>query len=195
MDSEGYLPVSLIASFNRVQALTSDINFIVQSVQDSDVVETTPSLKVRSYLPNGFITISLQSFLIVLQFRSKTDPTKWPITVDEDDMEETGNVKELSRSLPEKNLNPNVPEFVPSFSQTHKADDEDGTDGDDEAEDSFKVDVSRKKKNHKNNGEVDSEALRQSLTDLIATNKNAGSSSASKDQKREDDWVEVSLLF
>ena len=39
MDKEGYLPVSLIASFNRVQALTQDITFIVQSVKDSEVVE------------------------------------------------------------------------------------------------------------------------------------------------------------
>ena len=46
MDPEGYLPVSLIASFNRVQALTTDIAFIVQSVENSDVVETKNGLKV-----------------------------------------------------------------------------------------------------------------------------------------------------
>ena len=39
MDSEGYLPVSLIASFNRVQALTGDITFIVQAVQHSQIVD------------------------------------------------------------------------------------------------------------------------------------------------------------
>merc|ERR1719369_572718 len=60
MDPEGYLPVSLIASFNRVQALTTDIAFIVQSVENSDVVETKNGLK----------------------FRSKIDPTKWPVVVD-----------------------------------------------------------------------------------------------------------------
>ena len=47
MDSDGYLPVSLIASFNRVQALTTDITFIVQAVENSDVVETKNGVKVR----------------------------------------------------------------------------------------------------------------------------------------------------
>ena len=46
MDKEGYLPVSLIASFNRVQALTQDITFIVQSVKDSEVVEVKDGIKV-----------------------------------------------------------------------------------------------------------------------------------------------------
>ena len=30
MDSEGYLPVTLVASFNRVRSLTNDVTFIVQ---------------------------------------------------------------------------------------------------------------------------------------------------------------------
>ena len=48
MDKEGYLPVSLIASFNRVQALTQDITFIVQSVKDSEVVEVKDGIKVST---------------------------------------------------------------------------------------------------------------------------------------------------
>lgn len=50
MDAEGYLPVSLIASFNRVQALTQDITFIVQSVKDSEVVEVKDGIKVSQEL-------------------------------------------------------------------------------------------------------------------------------------------------
>ena len=46
MDADGYLPVSLIASFRRVQALTTDITFIVQAVENSDVVETKNGIKV-----------------------------------------------------------------------------------------------------------------------------------------------------
>lgn len=30
MDAQGFLPISLIASFHRVQALTMDINIIVE---------------------------------------------------------------------------------------------------------------------------------------------------------------------
>ena len=48
MDGEGYLPVSLIASFNRVKALTQDITFIVQSVKDSEVVEVKDGTKVST---------------------------------------------------------------------------------------------------------------------------------------------------
>lgn len=39
MDPEGYLPLSLIASFHRVQALTHDIRLIIESLRDSDRVE------------------------------------------------------------------------------------------------------------------------------------------------------------
>ena len=30
MDAEGWIPISLIASFHRVQALTQDVNLIIQ---------------------------------------------------------------------------------------------------------------------------------------------------------------------
>ncbi|XP_073398226.1 la-related protein 1-like [Dendrobates tinctorius] len=39
MDSEGFLPIGLIASFHRVQALTTDIGLIVKALRDSKVVE------------------------------------------------------------------------------------------------------------------------------------------------------------
>ncbi len=46
MDSSGYLPVSLVASFNRVQALTQDVAFVVQAVKESAVVEVKDGIKV-----------------------------------------------------------------------------------------------------------------------------------------------------
>ena len=90
MTPEGYLPISLVASFNRVQQLTQDITFIVNSVEDSEIVEVMEGLMIRS----------------------KMDPESWP--------------------LKPTDLNPNVPEFVP----TEAPEDEDtaGTDGDDESE-------------------------------------------------------------
>ncbi|XP_014680787.1 PREDICTED: la-related protein 1B-like [Priapulus caudatus] len=58
MDSEGYLPVSLIGSFHRVQALTQDVKFIIEALKDSTEVEVnTDATKVRS----------------------KENPCRWPI--------------------------------------------------------------------------------------------------------------------
>jgi la-related protein 1 len=39
MDNEGYLPVKLIASFHRVQALTTDLNLVTAAIRDSEVLE------------------------------------------------------------------------------------------------------------------------------------------------------------
>jgi len=94
MSSDGYLPVSLIASFNRVQQLSQDITFIVASVENSEVVECKDGLLIRP----------------------KDNPETWPLKATD--------------------LNPEVPEFVP----TTIAEEEDtaGTDGDDESEEDDK---------------------------------------------------------
>ncbi|KAG8280952.1 La ribonucleoprotein domain member 1B [Homalodisca vitripennis] len=58
MDAEGYLPVTLIASFHRVRALTMDINKVLQAIQASKELQLSPdNFKVRTV----------------------NDPTKWPI--------------------------------------------------------------------------------------------------------------------
>nr|XP_021328864.1 la-related protein 1B isoform X5 [Danio rerio] len=56
MDSKGFLPISLIASFHRVQALTTDINLIKEALKNSEVVE-----------------------LVDEQIRRKEEPEQWPI--------------------------------------------------------------------------------------------------------------------
>ncbi|TSU37069.1 La-related protein 1B [Bagarius yarrelli] len=56
MDSQGFLPISLIAGFRRIQALTTDISLIVEAVKSSDVVE-----------------------LVDERIRRKDDPERWPI--------------------------------------------------------------------------------------------------------------------
>ena len=89
MTNDGYLPISLVASFNRVQQLTQDITFIVESVVTSDIVEVKDGLMIRPIV----------------------DPESWP--------------------LKPTDLNPNVPEFVPT---TADGEDTEGTDGDDESE-------------------------------------------------------------
>ncbi|KAK1793356.1 hypothetical protein P4O66_011424, partial [Electrophorus voltai] len=56
MDTEGFLPISLIAGFRRVQALTTDLSLIMEAVKNSDVVE-----------------------LVDQKIRRKDDPEQWPI--------------------------------------------------------------------------------------------------------------------
>lgn len=61
MDAEGYIPVTLIASFHRVQALTSDLALVIGAVQESELLE----------IVNGF------------KVRRTVEPLKWPITENE----------------------------------------------------------------------------------------------------------------
>ncbi|XP_047013792.1 la-related protein 1B isoform X3 [Ictalurus punctatus] len=56
MDAKGFLPISLIAGFRRIQALTTDVSLIMEAVKSSDVVE-----------------------LVDEQIRRKDDPEHWPI--------------------------------------------------------------------------------------------------------------------
>merc|ERR1719187_1608908 len=94
MDSDGFLPVSLIASFNRVQQLSQDITFIVASVEQSDIVECKDGILIRP----------------------KDDPESWPLKATD--------------------LNPEVPEFIPTT--IVEEEDTAGTDGDDESEEEDK---------------------------------------------------------
>ncbi|XP_064481345.1 la-related protein 1B-like isoform X2 [Ornithodoros turicata] len=48
MDAQGYLPVSLIASFHRVQALTQDVSLVIQSIKESTVLEIQEDVRVRT---------------------------------------------------------------------------------------------------------------------------------------------------
>jgi la-related protein 1 len=48
MDPGGYLPVTLIASFHRVQALTHDFAMVIAAIKDSDILELFEGVKVCS---------------------------------------------------------------------------------------------------------------------------------------------------
>lgn len=50
MDAEGYLPVTLIASFHRVRALTTDINKVIAAIQASKKLQLVENFKVGSHL-------------------------------------------------------------------------------------------------------------------------------------------------
>jgi la-related protein 1 len=64
MDSEGFLPISLIASFHRLQHLTQDVNMIINSLKDSVSVELSENQ---------------------LKARPRENPLKWPIKVDNEE--------------------------------------------------------------------------------------------------------------
>lgn len=57
MDAEGFLPITLIASFHRVQALSADIALVLTAIKESDKLEVYKDFKVRT----------------------KSSPTKWPL--------------------------------------------------------------------------------------------------------------------
>lgn len=48
MDAQGFLPISLIASFHRVQALTQDVQMVIDALNDSTAVEVVDGVKVRT---------------------------------------------------------------------------------------------------------------------------------------------------
>lgn len=104
MDADGYLPVTLIASFNRVHTFTNDLSLVVDAITSSDKLELANNFKVRT----------------------KHEPTKWPIL----DKGLLGGppVKVLAPTIKDmnsENLNPNVAEFVPNGKKGKK-----GYDGD-----------------------------------------------------------------
>ncbi|XP_048884287.1 la-related protein 1-like isoform X2 [Brienomyrus brachyistius] len=56
MDQNGFLPIALIASFHRVQALTTDLGLIMEALKNSKEVEVTE-----------------------LKIRPRAEPEKWPL--------------------------------------------------------------------------------------------------------------------
>ncbi|XP_078052677.1 la related protein isoform X3 [Augochlora pura] len=57
MDAQGFLPITLIASFHRVQTLTTDVGLVIEAIMESDKLELVDGFKVRTTI----------------------DPLKWPI--------------------------------------------------------------------------------------------------------------------
>ncbi|KAK2576550.1 hypothetical protein KPH14_005225 [Odynerus spinipes] len=57
MDAQGFLPITLIASFHRVQTLTTDVSVVIEAITESDKLELVDGYKVRT----------------------RIDPLKWPI--------------------------------------------------------------------------------------------------------------------
>jgi len=145
MDSDGFLPVSLIASFNRVQQLSQDITFIVASVDNSDIVECKDGILIRP----------------------KEDPESWPLKATD--------------------LNPEVPEFVPTT--IVEEEDTAGTDGDDESEEEDKKKDNRQTTPGLSLVKEDTDG-REKLAKLLETpSENVGKEKSPTPPPA--DWVEV----
>ena len=97
MDQLGYIPLSVIASFNRVKQLSQDFQLIVSAVRKSETLEV---LLLAAPLNSG----NKDDYLV----RCKLNPTKWPL-------EPLTNAQLAAESLLQSQLNPNVAEFVPRF--------------------------------------------------------------------------------
>lgn len=48
MDQQGYLPITLVAGFHRVQALTQDVNIVIEALKDCPAVELKDNIKIRT---------------------------------------------------------------------------------------------------------------------------------------------------
>ena len=98
MDPLGYIPLSVIASFNRVKQLSQDFQLIVSAVQKSDTLEV---------LLTAGLSGNKDDYLV----RCKLNPTKWPL-------EPQTSAQLAAENLLLSQLNPNVAEFVPRFTSS-----------------------------------------------------------------------------
>lgn len=102
MDKEGWIPISLIASFHRVQALTQDVALIIKSLKESEVLE----------MPED-----------ALKVRGRITPDKWPIEAPPIGLTVSSTLHaDVPEFVPGKAYN-----FQPVYNDHH-----DGNEGDDE---------------------------------------------------------------
>ncbi|CAH0731115.1 unnamed protein product, partial [Brenthis ino] len=80
MSADGTIPVTLIASFHRVRALTADVQLVLDAIRDSDRLELVSGFKVRTAF----------------------EPTKWPIL----DINTGTNNEETDKEKEEKSERP-----------------------------------------------------------------------------------------
>lgn len=144
MDSQGYLPITLIASFHRVQALTDSLSLIIESVTGSEKIEFTAEFKVRP----------------------KHDPTKWPLLDDNNDIKKVASQLVPPPPLPKtllriENLNPDVPEFIPEHNNNKSNNNMNDSDDNDNNKQNNSENNPIKNDNTQENGRRDEENWRE----------------------------------
>lgn len=67
MDKDGYLPITLIASFHRVRSLTTDLSKVIEAIESSEELELINSFKVSTiYVYNQIVNINKFIFILIL---------------------------------------------------------------------------------------------------------------------------------
>lgn len=99
MDSLGNIPLSVIASFNRVKSLSQDFQLISNAVYHSETLELTPVFDQAT----GKV---VENYLV----RCKIEPLKWPL-----------HPMTVQNPNDNSHLNPFVAEFVPRFGEQNES--------------------------------------------------------------------------
>lgn len=80
MDQQGFLPISLIASFYRVQALTQDVQVVIDSIKDSSLIELVHGdAQDGTGTGTGTGTGAGGTGVTGIKVRTRFEPEKWPI--------------------------------------------------------------------------------------------------------------------
>lgn len=99
MAADGTIPVTLIASFHRVRALTADVQLVLDAIRDSDKLQLIAGFKVRTAF----------------------EPTKWPLlditagTIERDEKEKPKEPEEHPKAAEDDVTETKAPEEAPSI--------------------------------------------------------------------------------
>ncbi|XP_043487642.1 la-related protein 1B-like [Polistes fuscatus] len=136
MDEEGFLPITLIASFRRIQSMTEDLSLVINSITKSDKLELVQGYMIRTridplrwplpdIISNSTCTDTQNENMNESEFypcsKSMISVTRPPAPQQiyrscYQSRSTIGRVNELENTLVTTggdSLNPNVPEFVP----------------------------------------------------------------------------------
>ena len=102
MSKDGFVPLSLIASFNRVQNLCDDLHFIADVRSDDDFNRTQKHFYLFQAVKDSLVVELNDKFMV----RCRTEPLRWPLIMD------------VSNHLTA--LNPDVPDFQPGKMWKHE---------------------------------------------------------------------------
>ncbi|CAB3240945.1 unnamed protein product [Arctia plantaginis] len=156
MAADGTIPVTLIASFHRVRALTPDVQLVLDAIRDSDKLQ----------LINGFKND--------FQVRTAFEPTKWPLldimagsTNAEEEKEKPKDAEEKPEVPVDGVIETKMPEEAPSIETEKK----------EKTEDVVKVDVKK---------EDDKTSVEKTETGEVTETAKESETSKSKEEIKEN---------
>ena len=98
MDSEGYLPIHLIASFQRVQNLTQDFEMVVRAIMSSPKLEVKEAcvrtiMNPLSWPLGDAVPISPVALYPIPMFSQFPSPSSAPSSPDEPELTQSSSVE------------------------------------------------------------------------------------------------------